>query len=325
MVSAHGRLTDGHDSTIHSQLLGLPISSLREITALNRIRHENTVMLKCVAVGRDLTSVFLVMEYCEHDLATLMDNMPAPLPESAVKCLMLQLLRGVEYLHSHYLVHRDIKLSNILLTDKGILKIADFGLARSFSNPPGSMTPRVVTLWYRAPELLLGLEEYTPAVDLWSVGCIMGELLNHAPLMPAPDEARQIELIAKTIGSPNEDIWPGYKSLPKSKLYKWPRSPYNNISTKVRKPESTSAYHVDTSFLFFQRQALNCSMRSVVLMCWPKADRFHCSFSRTILQNVLLHKLRGNIFILTNRRYPSRRTSCPRFLTIETKSTSAGS
>lgn len=126
----------------------MPISSLREISLLNKIRHENVVSLLHVAVGRNLSSVFLVMEYCEHDLGNLVDNMPIPFLENQVKCITLQLLHGMTHLHNNFIIHRDLKLSNILLTSEGVVKIADFGMARKFCLPGSALSPRVVTLWY---------------------------------------------------------------------------------------------------------------------------------------------------------------------------------
>jgi cyclin-dependent kinase 10 len=138
---------------------GLPISSMREINLLLNLRHENIVELREIAVGKSLRSIFLVMTYCEQDLASLLDNMSQPFTEAQVKCIALQLFRGLNYVHKRFIVHRDIKVSNLLLTDSGCLKIADFGLARQFTLPNGTMTPMVVTLWYRAPELLFGMKE----------------------------------------------------------------------------------------------------------------------------------------------------------------------
>jgi cyclin-dependent kinase 10 len=139
---------------------GLPISSMREINLLLNLRHENIVELREIAVGKSLRSIFLVMTYCEQDLASLLDNMSQPFTEAQVKCIALQLFRGLNYVHKRFIVHRDIKVSNLLLTDSGCLKIADFGLARQFTLPNGTMTPMVVTLWYRAPELLFGMKRY---------------------------------------------------------------------------------------------------------------------------------------------------------------------
>lgn len=211
---------------------GLPISSLREITILTSVRHENLVLLKHVVVGRNLTSVFLVMEYCDQDLGNLLDNMPVAFTESQVKCIMLQIIRGIEHLHDMFIIHRDLKMSNVLMTQQGIVKIADFGMARAFGQPARAMSPRVVTLWYRSPELLLGSELYGMPVDCWALGCIMGELLNHAPLMPGRTEAHQIELIVRLLGAPNDAIWPGMSSLPFARSFSIPVQPYNNVSSK---------------------------------------------------------------------------------------------
>lgn len=154
---------------------GLPVSGLREISVLLSCRHENIVHLREVVVGRSLESIFLAMEYCEQDLASLLDNMQAPFSESQVKCIVLQVLKGLRYLHHNFIVHRDLKVSNLLMTDKGCVKIADFGLARWFGLPLKPMTPRVVTLWYRAPELLLQAKTQTTSVDMWAAGCILGK------------------------------------------------------------------------------------------------------------------------------------------------------
>lgn len=157
---------------------GLPVSGLREISVLLSCRHENIVHLREVVVGRSLESIFLAMEYCEQDLASLLDNMQAPFSESQVKCIVLQVLKGLRYLHHNFIVHRDLKVSNLLMTDKGCVKIADFGLARWFGLPLKPMTPKVVTLWYRAPELLLQAKTQTTSVDMWAAGCILGKKLK---------------------------------------------------------------------------------------------------------------------------------------------------
>ncbi|KAI8996888.1 kinase-like domain-containing protein [Pilobolus umbonatus] len=208
---------------------GMPISSLREISILKRMKHQNIVNVTDVAVGSRLESIFLVMEYCEQDLGSLLDMVLTPYSPSEIKCLMLQLLRGLEYCHSHSIIHRDLKMSNLLLTSTGLLKIADFGLARTLSLPGKPMTPNVVTLWYRAPEILFGESNYTTAVDLWSAGCIMGELMQHKPLLPGNTEQAQLDLIVKLLGTPNEDIWPGFSKLPCARLLILPKQSYNNI------------------------------------------------------------------------------------------------
>lgn len=179
---------------------GLPISGLREIQILKSSEHRNIVKLKEVVVGKSLESIFISMEYCAQDLASLLDNMAQPFSEAQSKCIILQVLEGLKYLHNRFIIHRDLKVSNLLLTDEGCIKIADFGLARLFSNSELIMTPNVVTLWYRAPELLLGSKMHTTAVDMWAAGCILGELLLHKPLLPGKTEIQQIEMIIDLLG-----------------------------------------------------------------------------------------------------------------------------
>ncbi|KAM9816554.1 cyclin-dependent kinase 10 isoform X2 [Syngnathus typhle] len=191
---------------------GIPISSLREITLLLRLRHPNIVELKEVVVGGHLESLFLVMSYCEQDLASLLENIQTPFSEAQVKCIILQLLRGLCYLHHNFIIHRDLKVSNLLMTDKGCVKIADFGLARRYGVPQQPMTPRVVTLW--------------------AVGCILAELLAHKPLLPGTSEIQQLDLIVQLLGTPNENIWPGFSNLPLIGQYSLRKQPYNNLKNK---------------------------------------------------------------------------------------------
>ncbi|XP_057693339.1 cyclin-dependent kinase 10 isoform X1 [Corythoichthys intestinalis] len=211
---------------------GIPISSLREITLLLGLRHPNIVELKEVVVGNHLESLFLVMSYCEQDLASLLENIQTPFSEAQVKCIILQLLRGLRYLHHNFIIHRDLKVSNLLMTDKGCVKIADFGLARKYGVPQQPMTPRVVTLWYRAPELLLGSKTQTTSLDMWAVGCILAELLAHKPLLPGTSEIQQLDLIVQLLGTPNENIWPGFSELPLIGQYSLRKQPYNNLKNK---------------------------------------------------------------------------------------------
>lgn len=211
---------------------GLPLSGLREINILSRCDHVNVVKLNEVVVGRSLDSIFLSLEYCEQDLASLIDNIPKGFTVSEVKCIAQQVLSGLEYLHSRFIIHRDLKVSNLLLTDKGIVKIADFGLARLFGGPVRPSTPQVVTLWYRAPEILLGAKSHDAAVDIWSMGCILGELLQNKPLIPGKSEIQQIDMIVGLIGTPSETIWPGFSALPAVQNFTLRHQPYNNMKDK---------------------------------------------------------------------------------------------
>eukprot|EP01155_Anaeramoeba_flamelloides_P049347 Anaeramoba_flamelloidesc41513_g1_i1.p1 GENE.c41513_g1_i1~~c41513_g1_i1.p1 ORF type:complete len:186 (-),score=33.52 c41513_g1_i1:395-952(-) len=179
-----------------------------------KCKHENLLNVKEIVIGDKLTKVYMVMEYVDHDLSVLMKNKTKNWLESEVKCLMLQLLRGIKYLHDNWIVHRDIKTSNLLLNNKGILKLADFGMAREYGDPIKQYTPLVVTLWYRAPELLLGAKTYGPEIDMWSVGCVFAELLNKEPLFPGNGELDQLDKIFRLLGTANEKIWPGFNDLP---------------------------------------------------------------------------------------------------------------
>ncbi|KAJ4712531.1 Kinase family protein [Melia azedarach] len=204
---------------------GFPISSLREINILLSFIHPAIVDVKEVVMD-DHNSVYMVMEYMEHDVKGLMESMKQPFSTSEVKCLMLQLLEGVKYLHDNWVLHRDLKTSNLLLDNRGKLKICDFGMSRQYGSPLKPYTSLVVTLWYRAPELLLGAKKYSTAVDMWSVGCIMAELLAKKPLFSGTSEVDQLEKIFKTLGTPTEKIWPGLSKLPGAKA-NFVKQPYN--------------------------------------------------------------------------------------------------
>ncbi len=142
-------------------------------------------------------SVFLVMDFLEHDLKTLQEDMSEPFLPSEIKTLLLQLVSATEHLHSNWILHRDLKTSNLLMNNRGQMKLADFGMARYFGDPSPKMTQLVVTLWYRGPELLLGAQEYGTAVDMWSIGCIFGELLTKEPLLQGKNEVDQLAKVSK--------------------------------------------------------------------------------------------------------------------------------
>jgi len=211
---------------------GFPITSLREINTLLKAQHPNIVTVREIVVGNNMDKIYIVMDYLEHDLKSLMETMKEPFLVGEVKTLMIQLLKGVQHMHDNWILHRDIKASNLLLNHKGILKIGDFGLAREYGSPLKKYTSIVVTLWYRAPELLLGQKEYSCPIDVWSVGCVFAELLTMKPLFPGKSEIDQINKIFKELGTPNDKIWPGppaYSELPQVKKMNIAQHPYNNL------------------------------------------------------------------------------------------------
>jgi len=215
---------------------GFPITFLREFRILMNCQHKNIVSVKEIVMGRSPSHIYIVMEYLDHDLLDIFENtrdqsLP-PYSAAEIKCLMLQLLDGVAFLHDNWIIHRDLKLSNILLSNKGILKIADFGLARYYGSPLKPYTPNVVTLWYRAPELLLNSNSYSTAIDMWSVGCIFAEILNRGEnLMQGHTEIEQLDLIFKLLGTPNNKIWPGLSEL--SPNTKFVDQPFNNLRKRL--------------------------------------------------------------------------------------------
>lgn len=211
---------------------GFPITSLREINTLLKAQHPNIVTVREIVVGSNMDKIYIVMDYVEHDLKSLMETMKQPFLIGEVKTLMLQLLQAVAHLHDNWILHRDLKTSNLLLSHKGILKVGDFGLAREYGSPLKPYTPVVVTLWYRTPELLLGIKEYSTPIDLWSVGCIFGELLTMKPLFPGKSEIDQLNRIFKDLGTPSEKIWPGYSELPMVKKVTFTEYPYNNLRSR---------------------------------------------------------------------------------------------
>ncbi|MFS7984436.1 putative protein-serine/threonine kinase CMGC-CDK-CRK7-CDK9 family [Helianthus anomalus] len=206
----------------------------REIHILRKLNHPNVIKLEGLVTSRMSCSLYLVFEYMEHDLAGLASHPSLKFTESQVKCYVRQLLHGLDHCHSNGILHRDIKGSNLLVDNNGVLKIADFGLA-SFFDPSQSqpLTSRVVTLWYRPPELLLGATYYGTAVDLWSTGCIVAELYAGKPIMPGRTEVEQLHKIFKLCGSPSEDYWRKSK-LPHATIFK-PQQPYKRVVAETFK------------------------------------------------------------------------------------------
>jgi cyclin-dependent kinase 10 len=186
---------------------GFPKSALREVTLLRTLDHPSIVKLLGVVVNSAVEppEVFLSFEFCDVDLGKFLKQHKRPFKEAHIKNIMLALCRGVAYLHNLHIMHRDLKMANILYTAKGEVKIADFGMARAMSKPAKPYTPKVITMWYRCPELLLEDREYDEAVDIWSLGCVFGELIQGEALLCGSTEIEQLTLILKFVGRPSSD------------------------------------------------------------------------------------------------------------------------
>lgn len=203
---------------------GVPSTAIREISLLKGLRHSSIVELLDVMYATD--KLYLVFEFLDLDLKRYMDSTRKPIEKELIRSYMKQLCEGMAYLHSHRILHRDLKPQNLLVDREGHIKLADFGLSRCFSLPTRTYTHEVVTMWYRAPELLLGTKMYCTGIDIWSLGCIMAEMLNKKALFPGDSEIDQLYKIFKILGTPNEEVWEGVTKLPdyKSSFPKWKSS-----------------------------------------------------------------------------------------------------
>ncbi|KAF9009031.1 Pkinase-domain-containing protein [Cyathus striatus] len=219
---------------------GFPVTAMREIKLLQSLRHTNIVQLYEMMVSNG--SVYMVFEYMDHDLTGVLSQTQLSFSDAHLKSLCHQMLAGLKYLHHKGVIHRDIKGSNILVNNRGELKLGDFGLARFYQKRRRSdYTNRVITLWYRPPELLLGATEYGPEVDMWSAGCIMLELFTKKPVFQGADEINQLEVVYKILGTPTPELWPTVVNLPWYELVKPSETIPNHFRELFRKWMSPSA------------------------------------------------------------------------------------
>ncbi|KAG0336218.1 Cyclin-dependent kinase 2 [Podila horticola] len=196
---------------------GVPAAIIREIAVLGDLTHDHVVQLFDSDYRRPFDNVYLTFEYHGIDLrkyirAIPREKYPYLMPMTTIQDLMRQLMQGLEYCHARSYVHRDLKPQNLLIAN-GQLKLADFGLSRAGAPPLRLYTREVVTLWYRAPEILLGSPHYSVGADIWSVGCIFTELANRDPLFPGDSELGQLFLIFQMLGTPSDLKWPGVTLL----------------------------------------------------------------------------------------------------------------
>ncbi|KAL4226585.1 Cyclin-dependent kinase 17 [Mactra antiquata] len=213
---------------------GAPCTAIREVSLLRELKHANIVTLHdIVHTEKSLTLVF---EYLEKDLKQYMDDCGNIMNMTNVKIFLYQLLRGLAYCHKRQVLHRDLKPQNLLINERGELKLADFGLARAKSIPTKTYSNEVVTLWYRPPDVLLGSTEYGTPIDMWGVGCIFYEMACGRPLFPGSTVEDELHLIFKTLGTPDDVIYPGLSQNEEYLMYNIPQysaEPLINIAPRL--------------------------------------------------------------------------------------------
>lgn len=216
---------------------GISQSAIREMSLCRELNNRN--ITKVVDILLENKSIYMVFEYCEHDLLQIIQYHSHPevnaIPDFTIKSIVWQILNGVTFLHKNWIFHRDLKPANIMVSSTGVVKIGDLGLARKFNNPLQSLYTGdkvVVTIWYRAPELLLGGRHYTPAIDLWAVGCILAELLSLRPIFKGeeakidmnnkklvPFQKNQLLKIIEILGTPTSKAWPTISKYPEYAMF----------------------------------------------------------------------------------------------------------
>ncbi|XP_039134718.1 cell division control protein 2 homolog A-like isoform X1 [Dioscorea cayenensis subsp. rotundata] len=212
---------------------GVPSTAIREISLLKEMQHKNIVRL--LDVVHCEKHIYLVFEYMDLDLKKYINSCPDYVKDPRIiKKFLYQILDALSYCHSHRVLHRDLKPQNLLIDKRSkSVKLADFGLARGFGLPVRTFTHEVITLWYRAPEILLGSRHYSTPADVWSVGCIFAEMVNMRPLFPGDSEIDELFKIFSVLGTPDEESWPGVTSLPdfKAAFPKWSPKALNHVQS----------------------------------------------------------------------------------------------
>lgn len=203
--------------------------------ALRRLRHKNITLLHDVFHtlennGCDL-HINMVVEKCDWDLYSFLKDIPRDMPDHQCRLIAKQIFEGVDFLHSNNIVHRDLKPQNILINRDQTVKIADFGLSRTYTTQ-SCFTTVVVTLWYRSPELLLQCS-YNTAVDVWAIGCIVSELYQRIPLFPGQTEAQQLSIIFQKMGTPRSSLWPHDAVVERSNYPSYPAQPLERLNPRL--------------------------------------------------------------------------------------------
>jgi len=200
---------------LESEQEGVPSTAIREISILRELQHPNIVSLKEIVMQE--AKLYLIFEFLTMDLKKYMEGAASrqgQMDATLIKSYTYQLFQGLLFCHQRRIMHRDLKPANLLIDKDGVIKIADFGLARAFGVPVRVYTHEVVTLWYRAPEILLGCTKYSTPIDIWSLGAIVAEMIRGKPFFQGDSEIDQLFQIFRILGTPNEQSWPGVTQLP---------------------------------------------------------------------------------------------------------------
>uniref|UniRef100_A0A6Q2YBM9 cyclin-dependent kinase n=1 Tax=Esox lucius TaxID=8010 RepID=A0A6Q2YBM9_ESOLU len=239
---------------------GAPCTAIREVSLLKNLKHANIVTLHdIIHTERSLTLVF---EYLDSDLKQYLDNCGNLMSMNNVKIFMFQLLRGLSYCHKRKILHRDLKPQNLLINDKGELKLADFGLARAKSVPTKTYSNEVVTLWYRPPEVLLGTTEYSTPIDMWGVGCILFEMATGRPMFPGSTVKEELHLVFRLLGTPTEESWPGISNNDEFRSYMFPQYRPQQLINHVPRLD-TEGIDMLTALLLYDTRARNSAEASL--------------------------------------------------------------
>lgn len=226
------RLENQQDND-HFENEGIPSTAIREISLLKELQHPNIVRLEDVLMEE--SRLYLIFEYLHMDLKKYIDTLEDKTMEpELVKSFLFQITQAILFCHKRRVLHRDLKPQNLLIEKNGrIIKVADFGLGRAFGIPVRVYTHEVVTLWYRAPEVLLGSYRYSCPIDMWSIGCIFAEMMTSKPLFRGDSEIDQLFRIFRVLKTPTEEIWPGVSHLPDYKAT-FPNWTQNNLKCHVK-------------------------------------------------------------------------------------------
>ncbi|KAG1688564.1 Cyclin-dependent kinase 7 [Nymphon striatum] len=267
---------------------GINRTALREIKLLQEIHHENIIGLQDVFGHK--SNVSLVFDFMDTDLEVIIKDSNIVLTPGHIKSYILMTLKGLEFLHQNWILHRDLKPNNLLVNSEGVLKLGDFGLAKYFGSPNRIYTHQVVTRWYRAPELLFGARNYGAGIDVWAVGCIMAELLLRIPFLAGDTDLDQLSKIFQAFGSPTLKDWPGMDSLPDYLMFKsFPPTPLCHIFTAAgddilnalkmpyfsNTPAPTKGPDLPRPFSITEKQAKNNMKRKY-------ADNENCGFVKRL-------------------------------------------